>query len=193
MQMQEKIENWIKEALKIKEGFVVEHPADLNNGDYSTNAAMVMAGKKRKNPKELAKEFGRTLSENKIPEIEKIEAVGGFINFYLSKGFLAEKVKEAGDGEDFGKTELLVKPAEGAPEDAGGPEVKLKEPMKILIEHTQPNPFKEFHIGHLMNNAIGESLTRILKANGAEVTASWRHARPLGHARRQRRMLVSRS
>src|SRR3989344_4689033 len=46
--------------------------------------------------------------------------------------------------------------------------------QKIFIEHTQPNPFKEFHIGHLMNNTIGESVSRIIKINGAEVkTASY--------------------
>ena len=45
---------------------------------------------------------------------------------------------------------------------------------KILVEHTQPNPFKEFHIGHLMNNTVGESVARILKSSGVNVkTASY--------------------
>src|SRR3989344_1797688 len=139
MNIQEKIKDWIEETLKIEESFVLAHPKDIKNGDYSFFAS----------PK-LANEFGRALSENKIPEIEKVEVVGSFINFYLSKDFFAESVKEILDrGEECGQTNLL-------------------KDQKIIIEHTQPNPFKEFHIGHLMNNAIGESVSRILKSNGAD-------------------------
>ncbi len=40
---------------------------------------------------------------------------------------------------------------------------------KIMVEHTDPNPFKEFHIGHLMPNVIGSTIARIFEWNGAEV------------------------
>jgi len=40
---------------------------------------------------------------------------------------------------------------------------------KVMVEYTDPNPFKEFHIGHLMSNAIGESVSRLFEWNGAEV------------------------
>jgi arginyl-tRNA synthetase len=40
----------------------------------------------------------------------------------------------------------------------------------ILVEHSSPNLFKPFHIGHMMNNAIGESLVRLMKFSGARVT-----------------------
>ena len=39
----------------------------------------------------------------------------------------------------------------------------------VMVEYTDPNPFKEFHIGHLMSNAIGESIARLLEQSGAEV------------------------
>ncbi len=39
-----------------------------------------------------------------------------------------------------------------------------------MVEYTDPNPFKQFHIGHLMSNAIGESIARILERSGAEVS-----------------------
>ena len=42
---------------------------------------------------------------------------------------------------------------------------------KIVVEYTDPNPFKEFHIGHLYSNIVGESITRLLQANRATV---WR-------------------
>jgi arginyl-tRNA synthetase len=40
---------------------------------------------------------------------------------------------------------------------------------RVMIEYTQPNPFKPFHIGHLMSNAIGESLSRIVEFSGADL------------------------
>ena len=43
--------------------------------------------------------------------------------------------------------------------------------QKILVEHSSPNLFKPFHIGHVMNNSIGESVTRLHRMAGAEVTA----------------------
>lgn len=180
MHIKGKIEEYVREAL-IKAGgpssisFEVDHPADFKNGDYSTNVALKAVGpvshgvkedknvnKKQsfvryqfgsesfKNPIELAEKIKEFISE-KIKEF-KIEIAGpGFINFYLPKQFFAESIKEINDqGEKFGETKLL----------AG---------QKIVIEHTQPNPFKEFHIGHLMNNAVGESVARILKANNADV------------------------
>jgi len=47
---------------------------------------------------------------------------------------------------------------------------KKLDGKKIIIEYTDPNPFKQFHIGHLMSNSIGEALSRILEWNGADVT-----------------------
>ncbi len=156
-QMQDKIKNLIKEALKnlgIEDvSFVVEHPEDLKNGDYSTNVAMAGAKKIKSNPKELAEKIKKEL-ENKLPkEIEKITVAGaGFINFYLSRKFFAQSVEEIlNKGEKVGKNDAL-----------GG--------KKIMIEYTDPNPFKPFHIGHLMTNAIGESVARILEHSGAEVS-----------------------
>ena len=39
----------------------------------------------------------------------------------------------------------------------------------VVVEYTDPNPFKDFHIGHLMNNTIGESISRIIEASGAKL------------------------
>lgn len=150
--MKEIIEKLIKEALKslgIKaRDFVVEHPSDLKMGDYSTNVG-IKTGK--------AKEILTHLAVKPPSWVERVELAGpGFINFYLSKEFFKNSLGEIIEkGQDFGKSEH----AKG---------------FKVMVEHTQPNPFKAFHIGHLMNNTIGEAVARIIKANGAEVkTASY--------------------
>ena len=142
-----KLEKLVKEALEnlgVKEtNFVLEHPADLKNGDYSTNAAI------KYGPKEEIFEY---LNKNKPEGVEKVELAGpGFINFYLSKEFFKKSIGEViKEDRDFGRG----KHAKG---------------FKIMIEHTDPNPFKEFHIGHLMPNVLGSTLSRIFEWNGAEV------------------------
>ena len=44
-----------------------------------------------------------------------------------------------------------------------------KEGKRVMVEHTQPNPFKEMHIGHLMSNTIGEATARLIENEGAKV------------------------
>ena len=155
--MEEKIKSLIKKSLKnlniSVEDILVEHPAELSMGDYSTNVAMALAKKEKINPKELAEKIVKALrqAQGEFPEIKEIQMAGfGFINFYLSKEYFANSVKNIIENKDFAKNKSLVG-------------------KKVMIEYTQPNPFKPFHIGHLMSNAIGESLSRILEASGASV------------------------
>lgn len=153
------IRNLVTSALGNAEGdFVVEHPADLLKGDYSTNAALVFAKILKKNPVELSKEIVEKISLKLPPEISKVETAGpGFINFYLSQEFFDMSVKEIAEkGKEFGSSGIL----------AG---------KKYFVEYTQPNPFKDFHIGHMMNNTIGEALARIFEKGGAEVKRATYH------------------
>ena len=146
--MKEKLQNLINKSLENAgvgdAGFVVEHPVDLKMGDYSTNAGIKY--------REYKNEVLSYLLAHKPDEVEKIEMVGpGFINFYLSKKFFAESLEQIKDEKDkFGKTK------------------KLKR-EKVMVEYTDLNPFKEFHIGHLMSNTIGETISRIIEWSGAEV------------------------
>ncbi len=156
--MEDKIKNLIKDALKnlkIEVGTItLEHPEDLKNGDYSTNIAMVVAKSVKSNPKMLAEKIVTEILRLNIDKyIEKVEVAGvGFINFYLSRKFFAQSIEEIlNKGESVGKNNSL----------AG---------KKIMIEYTQPNPFKPFHVGHLMGNAIGESISRLMEFSGAETS-----------------------
>ncbi len=155
----ERIKNWIADTLETGGTFAVEHPADMEHGDYAVNVALIEAKKQGKNPRELAAEYIAELSKNLLPEIEKIEAAGpGFINIFLKQEFFSDTVKQVLERKDFfGSNELLGR-------------------KKFFIEHTQPNPFKEFHIGHLMNNVIGESIARVVRANGGETKVASYHS-----------------
>ncbi len=157
MNIQEILENSIKKALlslkiETEARINLEHPEELSHGDYSTNIAMVLAKIVGQNPKELAQKIVAEILKNKPAEVLKSEVAGpGFINFFLVPEFFTSQTKEIlGQGEKFGMNTNL-------------------KGEKTIIEYTDPNPFKEFHIGHLVPNSIGESVSRILEASGAEI------------------------
>ena len=130
---------------------VLEHPADLSHGDFSTNAALACAKRVGKNPRELAKQVASEISKNQPKEIESVSVAGpGFINFKLSPKFLGEQVAKIAEDDNFGRNQSL-------------------KGKKIIVEYTDPNAFKPFHIGHLMANAIGESLSRLVEFSGANI------------------------
>ncbi len=131
--------------------FALEHPADLAHGDVATNVAMIGAKKSGKNPRALAEEIVSLLKKKNDEHIAEITIAGpGFINFTFSKKYFTKALAEALEkAENFGRNKML-------------------EGKKVIVEYTDPNPFKEFHIGHLMANAIGESISRLVEASGAE-------------------------
>ncbi|MCK5589253.1 MAG: arginine--tRNA ligase [Candidatus Pacebacteria bacterium] len=154
MDIKLEIENLIKESLKkIDIGFLknieIVHPDILDHGDYTCNIAMILAKKENKNPRELAEQIKAYISNHEY--IEKIEIAGsGFINFYLSKKFYQFSLKEIFEKkENWGKNQIL-------------------RGKVFLAEHTDPNLFKEIHAGHLMTNAIGESIYRIAGFSDAD-------------------------
>lgn len=154
--IKDKLENLIHDALQnlgVKEPKAsLEHPTELSHGDYATNVAMIYSKELEMKPQELAKAIQHHIEQHQPEEIEKIEIAGaGFINFYLSQKFFSNSIVailEKGDG--YGESDSL-------------------KGKKVMIEYTQPNPFKQFHIGHLMSNTIGESISRIIEFSGAEV------------------------
>ena len=106
------------------------------------------AQKNRLSPVAVAKELSEGLqgAVGKIDMLEKVEANGPYVNFYLNNKLLAERVLNN------------IKP-----------ENKEKNGKKVLIEFAQPNTHKAFHIGHLRGTITGESLSRVMEAAGYDV------------------------
>jgi arginyl-tRNA synthetase len=126
----------------------LEHPSLSRFGDYSTSVALRLAKRIKKSPLEIAKSIADNFPQNKL--VKKIDVVKpGFVNLWLSDEVLVKEMEKLAHNNTH-KTNLY----------AG---------KKIMIEYTDPNPFKEFHIGHLYSNIVGESLARILEAVGAQV------------------------
>lgn len=161
--MQEKIISLIKKAIKNlqeKETWgdfelseiTLERPKSLDHGDWTTNLSFQLAKELRKSPMQIAEELVEELnSDEENKELfSKIEAVAGYVNFSFEKKYFADLLKNILKSENqWGSNEVL------------------KNKM-FLAEHTDPNLFKEFHIGHVMTNTIGESLFRIAQFSGAD-------------------------
>ncbi len=131
--------------------FSVEHPAGLVHGDYATNVAMVCANQLGKNPREIAEQF-RAALDGKIHHVTKIEIAGpGFINFTLGRDFFTEKITAiVAESHTWGANNAL-------------------HGEDIIFEYTSPNLFKPLHVGNLVGNIVGESISRLFELGGATV------------------------
>ena len=130
----------------------LDHPADISHGDFSSNVAMVHAKALKISPKVLADKIVVELNSDLPNIVESVSVAGpGFINFKIKDEFFAKEILNISkDLENFGK-------------------IKKDSGKQIMVEYTDPNPFKVFHIGHLMTNIIGESLAKLCEFSGAEV------------------------
>jgi len=129
----------------------LEYPEDFAHGDFSSNIAMTSAKSFGAIPKDLAQKIADKIKNKNSEYIKDIQVAGpGFLNFFLADSYFNHELTKA-CAKDAGLSSSLYKGKE------------------ILVEHSSPNLFKPFHIGHVMNNSIGESVARLAKASGASV------------------------
>jgi arginyl-tRNA synthetase len=166
---------------------IVSIPDALDHGDYTTPVALRLASRLGKRPREIAEQLRDvivqmktnaqnqeesekedqniskkyqtdTVQQEVLRSIAHIEVAGaGHINLWKSEASISNqlfRVITHGYIVRIGKTSVpsiwnQAEPAE-----------------RVITEFTDPNPFKEFHIGHLYSNSVGESLSRLLEAQG---------------------------
>lgn len=129
------------------DSFILLTPKDSSFGDYALNTQHVTRNLKHKI--ESIENLIKKLSDNAL--FSKVETRGDFINFYINPKTLFDEA---------GKI-LEQKDAYGLNSALSG--------KKIIVEFAHPNTHKLFHIGHLRNIILGESLSRLLEASGAKV------------------------
>jgi arginyl-tRNA synthetase len=129
----------------------VERPRSREHGDWATNVALQLAKKAGVPPRQLAEQLAARLAE--VPGVKSVDVAGpGFLNVVLdaaAAGELARTVVEA--GQAYGRNEAL----------AG---------HVINLEFVSANPTGPLHIGHTRWAALGDSMARLLRSSGAEVT-----------------------
>ncbi len=126
---------------------VTEKPPRIEMGEAATPVCFELAKRLKRAPRQIAQEIAAQLPP--IDGVERVEiAGGGYVNFYFSRAaFLAASLKEA-----------ETQPAGAAP-----------DAPKCIVEHTNINPNKAAHIGHLRNAVLGDTFVRLLRRAGQRV------------------------
>jgi len=132
----------------------LERPPKPELGDYSSNAAMLLAGTLGDNPRAVAERLRGELEADATlaADLQRIEVAGpGFVNFFLADSWYLRALGDLlGAGDDLGP----------------GP---TENPEKVLVEFVSANPTGPIHVGTARNAAYGDSLVRLLQAAGDEV------------------------
>ncbi len=119
---------------------------DAKFGDFATNAALQLAGKLGKNPREIALTLAEAIKKDLADSVVQAEVAGpGFINIRLSQDALIAQLYQITD---------LPKPLAG---------------KTIVAEYSDPNPFKVLHAGHLYTSIVGDAIANLLETAGATV------------------------
>lgn len=134
--------------------FAVMRPKDRAHGDWASNAAMQLAKKAGMKPRDLAELFAARLNE--ADGVDTVEVAGpGFINITLDSASAAQIVDQAlAEGADFGRNKHL-------------------SGRTLNLEFVSANPTGPIHIGGTRWAAVGDSMARILEANGADVVREY--------------------
>jgi len=129
----------------------IERPKTLEHGDYSTNIALQLTKILKKNPREIAQLIIEKVGLD--PSIDRLEIAGpGFINFYLSSAGKSSIINGIfSQSTNYGHN-------------------LTGKNQKLQVEFVSANPTGPLHIGHGRGAAIGDSLARIMQANGWDVT-----------------------
>ena len=145
----ERMKNDTLKALGLDQGSF-SYPPDSKFGDLSL-ACFSLVKDKGTNPAQVAKELVEiAINNQKLKNIfSRIEAVGPYINFYFLPAVIATEVLSEikKNGEDYGNND-----------NGNG--------KRVMIEYSNGNTHKEYHVGHLRNIAYGETVKNLLNKNG---------------------------
>ncbi|MGB9620652.1 MAG: arginine--tRNA ligase, partial [Armatimonadota bacterium] len=130
-------------------------PPKREFGDFSTAVCLAQARVQKRPPMEIAHELAEQLARARLPYIKEVLVTPpGYVNFKIDHSQYVRSVidRVAREGARYGQSNLGRK-------------------RKVLVEHTNVNPNKAMHIGHLRNAIIGDSVVRILSKLGYQVEA----------------------
>lgn len=129
----------------------VERTRDISHGDFASNIAMMTARQFKSNPRAVAEMLIEAIGEQ--PEIAKIEIAGpGFINFTFNPDIYYQELS------------TVLESQEKYGHNNGG------KGEKVQIEFVSANPTGPLHVGHGRGAAVGDSIARVLEANGYDLT-----------------------
>jgi arginyl-tRNA synthetase len=126
---------------------VLERPPRLEMGELSTPVAFELARRLKRAPRQIAQDIAAKLPS--IEGISRVEVAGaGYVNAFFDRARFWQ-----------GAMEESSRPVAAAPPSAA----------KVIVEHTNINPNKAAHIGHLRNAVLGDTFVRLLRQTGNRV------------------------
>ena len=136
--------------VEVDRNFRLDFPPNPNLGDLASTIAFALTKKLKTSPPEVAKDL---VEKIEVPEIfSKVQNFGPYVNFFIDYNKFSKQLLENVD-------------------DTYGQLPKYDE--KIVLEHTSANPNGPLHIGHIRNSIFGDSLARLLKLAGRDVTTQY--------------------
>jgi arginyl-tRNA synthetase len=128
---------------------IIEKPTDSSMGDLAM-PCFKLAKTLRSAPPKIASELKEKMGD--IPYVTKIEAVGGYLNFFIDSSFYSTLLHNIVDDANFGKSDI-----------GNG--------KTVCLDFSSPNIAKRFHLGHLGTTVIGNSLRNIYNFCGYKTVA----------------------
>jgi arginyl-tRNA synthetase len=134
----------------------IDATKDKAHGDYASNIAMVLAKQAKMPPRALAEKIVEKALAQNNPSVDKIEIAGpGFINFFMSSA------------SSFAVLNKIIEQADKYGHNDSG------QGQKVQVEFVSANPTGPLHVGHGRGAAVGDSICRLLAANGWNVTSEF--------------------
>ena len=126
----------------------VEVPRHEGQGDFSTNLALVVAGKEKCNPRQVAGQLAELLGDDNTL-LDKVEIAGpGFVNLFLKPSVWSSVLAPIDElGDKFGLSDI-------------------GNNMKVMVEFVSANPTGPLSVGHGRNAILGDTIARLLDATG---------------------------
>jgi len=147
MTVRDEIIQLIKSQIKEK-NVIVESPREREHGDYSTNVAL-----RTKNPSKEAEDLKKSLVKNKM--FEDIKIVNGFINFFISEGYLKRELKKIlKEKEKFGSS-------------------KMGKGKKIQVEFISANPTGPLTVANARGGPFGDVLGNVFEKAGFKASKAY--------------------
>ena len=135
----------------------IEHPPDDTMGDYALPCFM-FARHLRQAPSAIASQLASAaqseLQQMPQPLLHSASATGAYVNVLVNATAMAQQTLPAILSEAYFKAN------------------QARSAKKVMVEYSQPNTHKSFHVGHMRNLALGQALVRLLRYNGRKVIAA---------------------
>jgi len=121
------------------------------HADLASTISFRLAPVLKRNPAKISQEIKEAMVADEMGTVDRIEAMGPYLNFRINRRFLDSVVREA-EGDRCWTGSMTD---------------------RVIVEHTSANPNGPLHVGHIRNSVIGDSLVRILRRAGCEVEAQY--------------------